>query len=563
VDNQSGIVGDLLKLADMTEQQATWIVPGYAAEELIGFGASGDVWRGRAMDTGEQVALKRLRAGAADQARRRLEREAALLARIDHPHLLRVRELVSTDHETVLVLDYAAGGSLAMLLRHRARLRPGEVVTVLAPVAAALAHAHGEGLLHGDVSPANVLFTADGRPLLADLGVARVLGERDDPQCTPEYMDPAVAAGAALGPASDVFMLAAVAMHALTGVPPWRGDSPEQTVALAATGRIPEFQIPEMQYDFAEVPAELLRVVRRALSADPSGRGSAAELALDLRHACTPEPVRLAHPAPASVGEGRTDGVDAAAALTHAVRVPPPLVEATVGETSLAMGPPRHRRDDRRRVGSPTASGEAGSGSPSRPGGRAGSIRRTVGAAIALLLAMLLGMAWGSSGSAERPADLAAAHPAPNPGRTAAAASSRAVPARSLPSTTRPPSVDPAARHWRAVLAALDGMRALAYERGDPALLQQVYVPGRHLRVDSARLHALVSAGDTARGVRHLLGPLDVLTASADHVRVRVVQSLPPSQRLHGGRPVAAIPGTPQTAVMVDLIATPAGWRLA
>jgi len=269
----------------MTEQPGAWIVPGYVAEELIGFGASGEVWRGTATDSTETVALKRLRAGAADRARRRLEREAALLATIDHPHLLRVRELVSTELETVLVLDYAAGGSLAMLLRRRGRLGPGEVVTVLAPVAAALAHAHGEGLIHGDVSPANVLFTAEGRPLLADLGVARVLGERDDPQCTPEYMDPAVAAGAAPGPASDVFMVAAVAVHALSGAPPWRADRPEQAVAMAAAGRVPD-----LHSTLPEAPQPLVCALQRALSAVPSDRGSAAELALDMRHGCTPEP---------------------------------------------------------------------------------------------------------------------------------------------------------------------------------------------------------------------------------------------------------------------------------
>jgi hypothetical protein len=106
-------------------------------------------------------------------------------------------------------------------------------------------------------------------------------------------------------------------------------------------------------------------------------------------------------------------------------------------------------------------------------------------------------------------------------------------------------------------------VRAEAYERGDAALLDQVYLPGRHLRADAAQLAALASVGDTARGVRHRLGPLDVLAASVDHVRLRVVQSLPPSQRLHAGRVAAVIPGTPATAVLVDLVATPTGWRLA
>src|SRR5207249_3755703 len=218
-------------------------VPGYAAEQLVGFGASGEVWRGRSLRTGDVVALKRLRPDAhpaADDADAPdLRREAAFLAALAHPHLLHVHEVVKGP-QTVLVLDYAAGGSLATLLHRRGRLRPGQVVTVLAPLATALAYAHGEGLVHGDVTPGNVLFAGDGRPLLADLGVARVVGEQQDPRSTPEYVDPAVAVGAAPGPASDVFMLAAVALHALTGAPPWPGSTPEESLASAARGQPPD-----------------------------------------------------------------------------------------------------------------------------------------------------------------------------------------------------------------------------------------------------------------------------------------------------------------------------------
>ncbi|HVX43024.1 MAG TPA: protein kinase, partial [Mycobacteriales bacterium] len=135
----------------------SWNAPGYVADELVGFGATGEVWRGRDTATGELVALKRLRA-ADPQSSARLRREAAVLAGLDHPHLLRLRETVRSGEEWVLVLDYAAGGSLAALLRGRGRLRPGEVVTALAPLAAALAYAHGQGLVHGDVTPPNILL---------------------------------------------------------------------------------------------------------------------------------------------------------------------------------------------------------------------------------------------------------------------------------------------------------------------------------------------------------------------------------------------------------------------
>ncbi|MDP9430784.1 MAG: serine/threonine protein kinase, partial [Actinomycetota bacterium] len=198
------------------------VVPGYRLEELLGRGGSGEVWRAVPRSGGPAVAVKLLVEGDAE----RQAREAALLGELDHPHLVRLHEVVHEPRRggrprVALVLDLLAGGSLAALLSRRGRLRPGEVVTALAPVAAALAHAHERGVVHGDLSPGNVVFTAEGRPVLTDLGVARVLGEVAAGEVTPAYVDPTVARGGAPGPASDVFGVAAGAFHALTGVAPW------------------------------------------------------------------------------------------------------------------------------------------------------------------------------------------------------------------------------------------------------------------------------------------------------------------------------------------------------
>ena len=154
---------------------------------------------------------------------RRADAEAALLTALDHPHLVRLHAVVPADGASVLVLDLAEGGSLAELLAARGRLAPGEVITAVAPVAAGLAYLHDQGVVHGDVSSANILFTPGGSPLLADVGVARLTGDDRDAASTPAYVDPAVAAGCVPGPPSDVFMLAAVALHALTGAPLWHG----------------------------------------------------------------------------------------------------------------------------------------------------------------------------------------------------------------------------------------------------------------------------------------------------------------------------------------------------
>ena len=270
----------------MKRRGGAWRIGGYVAEELIGHGASAQVWRGRIARTSEPVALKVLDladVGAVRAARH----EAALLSALDHPHLIRLRELVPDGDSIVLVLELAAGGSLEQLLRRRTRLSPGEVVTALAPIAAALAYAHDEGVVHSDVSPANVLFRADGSPVLADLGVARLAGGFGLPRSTFAYADPGVAAGGMPSAATDVFMVAATALHALTGCPPWRAPTPDAVLARAAAGTIDG-----LDERLAGMPPGIAVVLRRGLATPVAARGSAAEFALDLRHAATPVPRR-------------------------------------------------------------------------------------------------------------------------------------------------------------------------------------------------------------------------------------------------------------------------------
>src|SRR4051812_19511076 len=235
------------------------VVPGYTLEALLGRGGSGEVWRAGPRRGGAPGAGKVLVAGDPE----RQAEGAALLKALDHPHLVGLIEVVHRPGRggiprVALVLELRAGGSLATLLARRGRLRPGEVVTAIAPVAAALAHAHENGVVHGDLAPGNIVFTAEGRPVLTDLGVARVLGEAAAAEVTPPYVDPTVARGGAPGPASDVFGIAAAAFHALTGVAPWNAATPADTLSVAATGQLPD--LAELAPD---APEGLVAVINR------------------------------------------------------------------------------------------------------------------------------------------------------------------------------------------------------------------------------------------------------------------------------------------------------------
>src|SRR3954465_12971307 len=207
------------------------VVPGYTLEARLGRGGSGEGWRAVPRRGGSPVAVKVLVAGDPE----RQAREAAAPGAPRHPPLVRLLEVVHQPQRggaprVALVLELLAGGSLAALLARRGRLRPGEVVTTIAPVAAALAHAHGNGVVHGDLSPGNIVFTAEGRPVLTDLGVARVLGEAAAAEAPPAYVAPTVARGGGPGPASDVFGIAAAAFHALTGIAPWNAATAADTL---------------------------------------------------------------------------------------------------------------------------------------------------------------------------------------------------------------------------------------------------------------------------------------------------------------------------------------------
>ncbi len=297
-----------------------WELPGYDVLELVGFGATGEVWRARELATGETVALKRLRPGADRRAVEALRREAAVLRSLDTPYVVRLRHVLGEGDDTVLVLDHAGGGSLATLLLHRGRLEPGEVVTVAVPLAEALAVAHSHGLVHGDVTPANVLFTAQGMPLLTDFGLARVAGTPlAAVDGTAEYVDPAVAAGGVPTPASDVWALAAVCHHMLSGTAPHDGRTVGEVLSAAAAGaRAP------LGLLAPTAPRPLVSAVEDALVPDPAARPDAAAFAVSLRRSHAATAVRLTGaPAAAAPGDAVRETHRVRDAVPEPAAVPP------------------------------------------------------------------------------------------------------------------------------------------------------------------------------------------------------------------------------------------------
>ncbi len=245
-------------------------VRGYTLEGVVGRGSMGTVWRARQVASdGRVVALKRVPAGDPLLAER-LRREGRALARLDHPHVVRVLEIVPDGDGVAIAMQYAPGGSLADRLARQGRLAPGDAVAVLAPIADALGSAHRHGIVHRDVKPANILFTSDGEPLLSDFGIARSSAER--PLTAPdvrglgtaEYLDPAVADGAPPDARSDVYALGTVAYEVLAGRRPFTGGPPLAVLRAADRGQAPPLG--------PDVPPALARAVATAMARDPRDR---------------------------------------------------------------------------------------------------------------------------------------------------------------------------------------------------------------------------------------------------------------------------------------------------
>ncbi|MBX3286350.1 MAG: serine/threonine protein kinase [Actinobacteria bacterium] len=236
---------------------------------MIGRGGSAQVWLAWPPDRPEPVALKRAggRRGRTDADPVLLRHEAEALARVRHPGVVALLDVVDDPPGVALVLPHLAGGSLRQLLAERGTLLPGELVAVASAVAAATAALARVGLVHGDLKPEHVCFDADGTPVLVDLGSASAIdGDRPaEVRGTPAYLDPAVAAGGAPGPRSEVFALGVVAYEALTGRLPHRGD-PAHAVAAAGAGAHRSLRT------WPAVPVAVADVVERALAPDPTER---------------------------------------------------------------------------------------------------------------------------------------------------------------------------------------------------------------------------------------------------------------------------------------------------
>ncbi|MEU3729140.1 serine/threonine-protein kinase [Streptomyces sp. NPDC033538] len=216
----------------------------------LGEGGMGTVWRARDEVLHREVAVKEVRAPAglpeADVRRMyaRLEREAWAAARISHHNVVTVYDVATDGGRPWIVMELVRGLSLADLLEGEGPLEPPRAARIGAEVLAALRAAHGAGVLHRDVKPANVLLGNDGRVVLTDFGIARVEGSSaltmtGEVIGSPEFLAPERALGRTPGPESDLWSLGVLLYTAVEGASPFRQDTPLSTLRAVVDEELP------------------------------------------------------------------------------------------------------------------------------------------------------------------------------------------------------------------------------------------------------------------------------------------------------------------------------------
>lgn len=250
----------------------------YTLEREIGRGGMGAVWLARDELLGRAVAMKKIgmMPGAAGTGPDldRAEREARLAARLNHPHVVAVFDLVVEDDQQWLVMEYVEGVTLSGLVARDGALTPDEASPLVAQAADALAAAHTAGIVHRDVKPSNILVTPHGQVKLSDFGIARAEADASLTQTglvtgSPAYLAPEVASGQSATDASDVWSLGATLFHALAGHPPYDvGDN-----LMGALYRIVHEEPPQL--DDAGWLAPLLAAT---MTRDPAERWTMAQV---------------------------------------------------------------------------------------------------------------------------------------------------------------------------------------------------------------------------------------------------------------------------------------------
>jgi serine/threonine-protein kinase len=250
----------------------------YRVLERMSSGAMGIVYRGVRTKLEREVAIKVMHGAVIDgsRGRKRFEREAQLMARLDHPHCVSIIDFGVHRQKPYVVMELVRGQSLHEMLAEAIRLEIPRAVDIMRQILSGLAHVHDQGIIHRDLKPANIMITPKA-PLglhvrLLDFGLARMLGastslSNDIAVGTPSYMAPEQCRGETVDVTCDIYACGIVLFEMLTGKKPLTSDDPLETIKMQ-THALPPRLADLTPGNYGKLEA----VVERALAKAPGDR---------------------------------------------------------------------------------------------------------------------------------------------------------------------------------------------------------------------------------------------------------------------------------------------------
>jgi len=277
---------------------ATFFAPGtllgarYQVLRILGQGGMGAVYQARDSELDRIIALKVIRPELASNPSilARFKQELILSRNVTHKNVIRIFDLGEAEGTKFITMEYVEGEDLRGILRRKGKFHSKEAVTVIQQICRALEAAHGEGVIHRDLKPQNVMQDPQGRVVVMDFGLARSLESDGMTQTgalvgTLEYMSPEQALGATLDQRSDLFAVGLIFYELLTGKSPYKAD----TAIASLMKRTHERAIPASEVD-ASVPVSLSAIVSRCLEREPKDRYQSATLLLKELEAWSSDP---------------------------------------------------------------------------------------------------------------------------------------------------------------------------------------------------------------------------------------------------------------------------------
>ncbi len=273
----------------------------YRITEEIGAGGMATVYRAYQPSMDRHVAIKVIRSSALSDPtlRERFGREARLIARLEHPHLLPVYDFDGDHEPPYIVMRYLEGGTLRQVQRQGA-LPPAEILYTLGQVASALDYAHRQGVVHRDLKPSNVMIDREGNAFVTDFGIARVADAPENLTLTgnlvgtPAYMSPEQARGLPdVDSAADRYALGVMMFELLTGSAPYRHDSSLGVLMAHLNDEVPS--APALNPLLAAAVDQVLRtaMAKERTARYPSASAMVADLARALETRSTDAPRHL------------------------------------------------------------------------------------------------------------------------------------------------------------------------------------------------------------------------------------------------------------------------------